>query len=71
MSYENYIYMIRRQRSKDLHDVERFWPYRTKEEALQAASTITGYTVLVGKHHSPLSYDEWIKTNNIRFPKEQ
>lgn len=69
MSETNYIYMIRRQRSKISHDVERFWPYKTEQEAQQVAAKLDGYKVSVEKHYSPLTFDEWIKTNNTRFPK--
>lgn len=70
MSNKNYIYMIRRQRSSKTGDVERFWPYKTKEEAERVAATIQGYKVTVEKHYTFMPYDKWIESNKVRFPKE-
>ena len=63
-----YAYVIRLQRSKVPHDVERFWYYETKEEAQSVANKLHGYKVTVERHYLPKPFQEMIK-ESTRYPK--
>lgn len=62
------VFVIRLQRSKKETDVERFWYYRTKEDAEAAAKQLHGYKVSVERHWSRVPYDDLITSNKTRYP---
>lgn len=68
MANNYFAYVIRLQRSKVLHDCERFWYYETKEEAQSVANKLHGYKVNVEKHCLPAPFQEMIK-ESTRYPK--
>ena len=62
------VFMIRLQRSAKETDVERFWYYRTKEDAEEVAKKLHGYKVSVERQWSRVPYDELITSCKTRYP---
>ena len=62
------VFAIRRKKKKKETDCERFWYYKTKEEAEDVAKKLSGYKVSVERWWSNVPFDELVKGNRTRYP---
>lgn len=68
------VYCIRLQRSKKVTDCERFWYYKTKQDAEEVAKKLHGYKITIETCYAGLPYEEliqgkWEFSRNMRYPK--